>query len=96
MKSLIKRYKFFIGTIVIVGIITIFNKELGVKSLGIAGYSFKEMALVIPPVFMLLGLLDVWVPRETMIKYMGEGSGIKGIILSIIIGSAAAGPLYGA
>ncbi|PRR80451.1 permease [Clostridium vincentii] len=96
MKNLIKRYKFFIVTIVIVGIITIFNKELGLKSLGIAGFSLKEMALVIPPVFILLGLLDIWVPKETMIKFMGEGSGIKGVILSIIIGSAAAGPLYGA
>jgi len=96
MKNLIKRYKFFIVTIVIVGIITIFNKELGFKSLGIAGYSFKEMALIIPPVFILLGLLDIWVPKETMIRFMGEGSGIKGVILSIIIGSAAAGPLYGA
>lgn len=96
MKNLIKRYKFFIITTVIVGIITIFNKELGLKSLGIAGYSLKEMALVIPPVFILLGLLDIWVPKETMIKFMGEGSGIKGVILSIIIGSAAAGPLYGA
>jgi len=54
------------------------------------------MAFVIPPVFILLGLLDIWVPKETMIKFMGEGSGIKGVILSIIIGSAAAGPLYGA
>eukprot|EP00828_Plagiopyla_frontata_P035244 TRINITY_DN46172_c0_g1_i1.p2 TRINITY_DN46172_c0_g1~~TRINITY_DN46172_c0_g1_i1.p2 ORF type:complete len:114 (+),score=20.95 TRINITY_DN46172_c0_g1_i1:73-414(+) len=59
------------GTIVILGIITIINKELGFKSLGIVAFSFKEMVLVIPPVFMLLGLLDVWVPRETMIKYMG-------------------------
>ncbi len=96
MKNLIKKYRFFIGTIIIVGIITMINKELGLESLGIAGFSFKEMALVIPPVFILLGLLDVWVPKEIMIKYMGEGSGIKGIILSIIIGSAAAGPLYGA
>lgn len=54
------------------------------------------MLLVIPPIFVLLGLLDVWVPRETMIKYMGEGSGIKGVILAFLIGSAAAGPLYGA
>ena len=54
------------------------------------------MLLVIPPVFLLLGLLDVWVPREIMIKYMGEGSGLKGILLAILIGSAAAGPLYGA
>lgn len=96
MKKLLKRYKYFIGMIIIVCIITAFNVQLGLKSFSIAGYSFKEMALVIPPVFVLLGLLDIWVPRETMMKYMGEGSGIKGIILSIILGSAAAGPLYGA
>lgn len=96
MKELLKRYKFFIGTLITVCVLTIFNRNLGFKSLSIAGYSFKEMALVIPPVFILLGLLDIWVPRETMMRYMGENSGIKGVILSIIIGSAAAGPLYGA
>lgn len=94
--NLIKRYRFFLVTIGIIGIITLINRSVGIKAIGVAGYSFKEMALVIPPVFILLGLLDVWVPRETMVKYMGEGSGIKGVILSIILGSAAAGPLYGA
>lgn len=77
-------------------LLTVFNNQLGLKALTITGNSIKEMLLVIPPVFILLGLLDVWVPRETMIKYMGEGSGLKGIILAILIGSAAAGPLYGA
>jgi uncharacterized membrane protein YraQ (UPF0718 family) len=72
------------------------NYSLGWKALSISAHSFKEMLFVIPPVFVLLGLLDVWVPKETMIKYMGEGSGLKGILLSILIGSAAAGPLYGA
>ena len=96
MKELLKKYRFFIGTVILIGILTIFNSSLGFKSFSIAAYSFKEMALVIPPVFLLLGLLDVWVPRETMMKYMGEGSGVKGIILSILLGSAAAGPLYGA
>lgn len=96
MKKLFKRYRFFIAAVVAVGILTIFNASIGMKSFSIAAYSFKEMALVIPPVFVLLGLLDIWVPRETMMKYMGERSGVKGVILSIIIGSAAAGPLYGA
>lgn len=96
MKKLFARYKYFIGMLIAVGILTIFNFNLGMKSFSIAAYSFKEMALVIPPVFVLLGLLDIWVPREMMMKYMGEESGLKGILLSIIIGSAAAGPLYGA
>jgi len=96
MKKFIKRYKFFLLTIIVTLIVAVINLNIGLKSLSIAAYSFKEMALVIPPVFILLGLLDVWVPRETMIKYMGEKSGLKGIVLAIILGSAAAGPLYGA
>jgi uncharacterized membrane protein YraQ (UPF0718 family) len=56
----------------------------------------KTMLLVIPPIFLLLGLLDAWVPRETLMKYMGPGSGVKGRLIAFTLGSAAAGPLYGA
>lgn len=93
---MIKRYRFFFITVVLLAILFLINYELGLKAVNVTGYSFIEMASIIPPIFLLLGLLDVWVPRETMIKYMGEKSGIKGIILSFVIGSAAAGPLYGA
>lgn len=96
MKALLKRYRVFLITLAAMGILILINSQLGLKALSITAYSLKEMLLVIPPIFVLLGLLDVWVPRETMIKYMGEGSGIKGVILSILLGSAAAGPLYGA
>lgn len=96
MKKLFKKYRAFIITIILIAILTIINRKIGLKALSISAYSFKEMLLVIPPVFILLGLLDVWVPREIMVKHMGEKSGIKGIILAILIGSAAAGPLYGA
>jgi uncharacterized membrane protein YraQ (UPF0718 family) len=96
MKTILKRYRAFIIVSIAILVFTIFNFELGMKALNITAYSFKEMVLVIPPIFVLLGLLDIWVPREIMIKYMGEGSGLKGILLSIFIGSAAAGPLYGA
>ena len=56
----------------------------------------KIMIMVIPPIFLLLGLFDVWVPREFMIQHMGEKSGIRGPLLAFLWGSAAAGPLYGA
>jgi uncharacterized membrane protein YraQ (UPF0718 family) len=59
-------------------------------------FQAKTLFFLIPPIFILLGLLDVWVPRERMIRYMGEGSGLKGTILAFLIGSFAAGPLYGA
>ncbi len=54
------------------------------------------MAKYIPVIFILMGLLDVWVPKKAMANLMGEGSGIKGILLSIFCGTCAAGPLYGA
>jgi len=96
MNTKIKRYRGFIITAVTIGIFALIDHQVGMKAINIAIYQFGQMLLVIPPVFLLLGLLDVWVPRETMIKYMGEDSGLKGIILSILIGAAAAGPLYGA
>lgn len=93
---IIKRYRFFIVTLVILGVLFIVNKQYGLHAIRVTGYSLKEMALIIPPIFILLGLLDVWVPRETMIRFMGDDSGLKGIVLALILGSAAAGPLYGA
>ncbi|MFO7611587.1 MAG: permease [Clostridia bacterium] len=96
MKKFIKRYLMVLIAIAGVGIFTLFSREAGLRAIGITAYSFKEMALVLPPIFILLGLLDVWVPRETMVRFMGEGSGLKGVILAIVLGSAAAGPLYGA
>ncbi len=96
MIKLIKRYRFFLFTLPALAILYAINTDLGKEATGIITLSFKEMALIMPPIFILLGLLDVWIPKETMIKYMGEGSGIKGIILSFVLGSVAAGPLYGA
>lgn len=96
MKKIIKRYRVFLLVLVAMLFLTMFNQSLGIKAFRITGNSVKEMLLVIPPIFILLGLLDVWVPKEIMIKYMGEGSGLKGVLLAIFIGSAAAGPLYGA
>lgn len=96
MKTLLKRYRFFIFAAAGIIILTLVNQQIGLKALSISANAFIEMLLVIPPVFILLGLLDVWVPRETMVKFMGEDSGVKGIVLAILLGSAAAGPLYGA
>lgn len=93
---IIKKYKTFLIVLACLGLLTIFNRNVGTRALSISIHSIVEMLFIIPPVFVLLGLLDVWVPRESMIKYMGEGSGLKGVLLSLFIGSAAAGPLYAA
>ncbi len=92
----IKKYLIFIISVIILGITFIFNSEIGITAVDTIGFSFKEMFTVLPPIFILIGLLDVWVPSDTMVRFMGEDSGIVGILISIFLGSAAAGPLYGA
>lgn len=96
IKKVIKRYSFFIFTLILTLAITIFSRETGFKTFSIAGSSFLQMLSVLPPIMILLGLMDVWVPRERMMKYMGDNSGLLGIFLAIILGSLAAGPMYAA
>jgi Predicted permease. len=96
MKKIMIRYKYFLILVAInIGLLAI-NPIIGQKSLSITWSNTLEMLSVIPPIFILLGLLDVWVQRETMIKLMGEKSGFIGIALAFFLGSAAAGPLYAA
>lgn len=94
--KLLKRYKFFISLTIINIIMLCVNPELGKRSLQLTKSNALEMLSILPPIFILLGLLDVWVKKETMIKYMGEKSGMVGILIAFVLGSAAAGPLYGA
>ena len=93
---IIKRYQFVIGILLILAILSIFLPEIGKKTWANTIDQVLQMLLIIPPVFIMLGLLDVWVPRETMTKYMGDKSGFRGILIAFLIGSMAAGPLYGA
>jgi len=95
-KPFLRRYgAFFILLIASVAAGLIFP-EVGQRALDNSIVNFKEMLSVLPPIFILLGLLDVWVDRATMMKYTGKGSGIKGVLIAFLLGSAAAGPLYAA
>ena len=53
-----------------------------------------EMFKIIPCVFILIGLFQVWVPRETIERHFGEESGIKGYIWSLLIAGTTVGGLY--
>ena len=96
MKAFIKRYKVFLLLILINIAVGIALPDIGLKSLSLTKQNFIEMISVIPPIFILLGLLDVWVDRATMMKYTGKDSGLKGVLIAFLLGSAAAGPLYAA
>jgi uncharacterized membrane protein YraQ (UPF0718 family) len=57
---------------------------------------FLEMILILPLMFILIGLFDVWVPRERIIRHLGAGAGHWGILWVILLAMLQAGPLYAA
>ena len=96
MMPVIKRYRLFL-LFAAVNIILLFaTPDIGRKALSLTWENVIEMLSFLPPIFVLLGLLDVWVDRETMMKFMGRDSGFRGSLLAFALGSAAAGPLYAA
>lgn len=94
IKKLMKRYRFFLLLILIDVLLLMFRPALGQKVAKLSLNHLIQMLSIIPPIFLLLGLMDVWVPKETIMKYMGKGAGIKGGILAFILGSFSSGPLY--
>ena len=52
--------------------------------------------MILPPVMVLMGLLDVWVPRQMVEAHLGQDAGLRGAGFAILLGTAAAGPLYAA
>jgi uncharacterized membrane protein YraQ (UPF0718 family) len=55
-----------------------------------------EMLSILPPVLVLCGLFDAWVPKRTIERLMGDASGFKGTSIAFLLGTVAMGPLYAA
>ena len=54
----------------------------------------KDMLLILPPAFVLIGLFDVWAKRETIEKHFGEASGLLGYVWSILLASTTVGGVF--
>lgn len=92
----LKRYKLFLMMSFLLIIIGFFKQDISLNAFNSAKDSFLQMLSVLPPIMILLGLMDEWISRESMMKYMGDDSGIMGIAISIVFAAFAAGPMYAA
>lgn len=94
--ALCKRYRTALVLFVANILLCFVLPDIGFSAFSITGSNLKEMLSVLPPIFILLGLLDVWMDKETMMKYLGQGSGLRGCVMAFALGACAAGPLYAA
>lgn len=90
----LKTYKWSLVMLAIVLMLLRLAPAIGTKAVQTAGMNLREMLLLVPPIFIIMGLLDVWVPKEAMMKVLGHESGWLGLFVAFILGTAAAGPLY--
>jgi len=58
------------------------------------GSFLVEMASVLPPMFLLVGLFEIWVPKKVIERYAGLRSGMRAVPWMILLATVQAGPLY--
>ncbi len=92
----ILKYSLVILFGLMIGLSWLFDFAIGVEISKNFWDFFTEMIIFLPLMFILIGLFDVWIPREKVVKHIGEESGVKGTILVILLAMLQAGPLYGA
>ncbi len=92
----IKKNKFLFAVGLIYAGMFIIMPENAVKSVNNSVYYLIEMLQVLPVIFMLTVITEAWVPKEVITKRLGDKSGFLGNLLSLLLGSFSAGPIYAA
>ena len=93
-KKMIRGWIFFgISIVIVLVLLSVFPEKTEPVTSTVQEY-FIEMMVILPAVMVIMGLFAVYISDETVVKHMGKTSGIKGIALSILIGTLPTGPLY--
>jgi uncharacterized membrane protein YraQ (UPF0718 family) len=96
MKKGRNAYALFAG-IVLINLVLAYSAPHMARASALNSLRFLwEVLLIVPTVMILIGLFDVWVPRKVVEENVGPRSGLRGILLAMLLGTAAAGPLYAA
>jgi uncharacterized membrane protein YraQ (UPF0718 family) len=100
MKTFFKKHRFDLVVIVLFGLAaglsSAFSWNVGTKAAENFRDSVLEMISFLPAIFVLIGLVDAWVPKEVVAKHTGDGSGWQSALWMILLATLQAGPLYGA
>lgn len=95
LKTKIKNLLIIMAAIIIIfSLLTVFYPEKSATGREISFNYLKEIILIFPAVLILMGLADVWIPQEKVEKYLGNNSGLKGLVLSILMGALPTGPVF--
>jgi uncharacterized membrane protein YraQ (UPF0718 family) len=90
----VRNYIYFFLFLVFIGVSFIAGFEPG-EVMGRNFFIFaRDMILILPPAFILIGLFDVWAKREHIEKHFGEKAGMRGFIWSILLAATTVGGTF--
>jgi uncharacterized membrane protein YraQ (UPF0718 family) len=82
------------GFILFLGLSYLMNFSPG-EEMGRNIWAFTlDMIKILPCAFILIGLFEVWVKKETVEKHLGEGSLFMGYIWALLLAGTTVGGLY--
>ena len=94
MKKLITKNRLLIIILMINIFVIVFVPGVGQKCFLICKNNLINFIFSLAPLFIIVGLLDVWINKEIMTRITGKESGLKGSLLSLLLGIVTAVPLY--
>lgn len=96
MRARLPLYRLFVAVLA-ADLLLLFTRPALARASALNAATFLlEVFAILPPVMVLMGLLDVWVPRRMVESHLGRESGMLGSGVAMLLGTAAAGPLYAA
>lgn len=96
MIEVLKKNKLPAIIVVVYLALLILQPDKASTAFGNSLYYLKEMATILPVIFMLTVGIEVLIPKEWIMKSLGKNAGVKGYFLSLLLGSISAGPIYAA
>lgn len=93
MKGLKKYWLVILFTIFIIGSFS-FNYQTGIEIYSNFANFALTMLKFVPLVFLLIGIFEVWVDRETIEEHLGQQSGALSFLWAILLSGTAVGGLY--
>ncbi|WP_128895228.1 permease [Longirhabdus pacifica] len=89
-----KAYRLFVVLLFVLSLVTLWNQTMGWNAIQLTGKSMLDMLLLLPPILIFVSVLDTWLEKDALVKYMGKDAGLYGIVFALLLGTVAAGPLY--
>ena len=95
-KSPVRLWLIFAGILILAAAMLIIFPAQRQPSINAFRQFFLEMVFVMPAVLVIMGIFTVWVPKEMINRYLGHGSGLRGMVIAMLFGTLPTGPLYAA